>query len=47
MAIMLPNNEQDPMHIHLTELEYLVSKQHLEQEEKIKEMKEKFETQEK
>jgi chromosome segregation ATPase len=24
MAIMLPNDEQDPMRIHLTELEYLV-----------------------
>jgi hypothetical protein len=24
MAIMLPNDEQDPMRIHLAELEYLV-----------------------
>jgi hypothetical protein len=24
MAIVLPDDEQDPMHIHLTELEYLV-----------------------
>jgi hypothetical protein len=71
MAIVLPDSEQDPMRIHLTELEYPVSdaeverynkmfnndelrtqlaekdKQHLEQEEKIKEMEEKFETQEK
>jgi outer membrane protein assembly factor BamA len=71
MAIVLPDDEQDPMRIHLAELEYLVrdidierynemfkndelraqlaekDKQHLEQEEKIKEMKEKFETQEK
>jgi hypothetical protein len=70
MAIVLPDDEQDPMRIHLAELEYLVrdvdverynemfnndelraqlaekDKQHLEQEEKIKEM-EKFETQEK
>jgi hypothetical protein len=24
LAIMLPDNEQDPMRIHLTELEYLI-----------------------
>jgi hypothetical protein len=71
MAIVLPDDKQDPMRIHLTKLEYLVrdvdverynkmfnndelrvqlaekDKQHLEQEEKIKEMEEKFETQEK
>jgi hypothetical protein len=71
LAIVLPDSEQDPMHIHLTELEYLISdaeverynelfdndelraqlaekdKQHLEQEQRIKEMEEKFETQEK
>jgi hypothetical protein len=71
MAIVLPGDEQDPMRIHLAELEYLVSdaeverynemfnndelraqlaekdKRHLEQEKKIKEIEEKFETQEK
>jgi hypothetical protein len=71
MAIMLPDDEQDPMCIHLAELEYIVrdvdverynemfnndelraqlaekDKQHQEQEKKIKEMEEKFETQEK
>jgi chromosome segregation ATPase len=71
LAIVLPDSEQDPMRIHLAELEYLVSdaeverynemfnndelcaqlaekdKQHLEQEQKIKEMEEKFETHEK
>jgi hypothetical protein len=70
MAIMLPDEDKDPMRIHLAELEYLVrdidverynkmfnndelraqlaekDKQHLEQEEKIKEMKERFKTQE-
>jgi hypothetical protein len=71
MVIGLPDSEQDPMCIHLAELEYLVrdvdverhnelfnnnelcaqlaekDKQHLEQEQRIKEMEEKFETQEK
>jgi hypothetical protein len=30
MAIVLPDSEQDPMHIHLTELEYLVSDDEVE-----------------
>jgi valyl-tRNA synthetase len=71
MVIGLSDSEQDPMRIHLTELEYLVrdvdverynelfnnnelcallakkDKQHLEQEQRIKEMEAKFETQEK
>jgi hypothetical protein len=71
LAIVLPDSEQDPMHIHLAELEYLIrdidvkrynelfnndelraqlvekDKQHLEQEQRIKEMGAKFETQEK
>jgi hypothetical protein len=71
LAIVLPDNEQDPMRIHLAKLEYLVrdvnverynelfnndelcaqlaekDKQHLEQEQRIKEMEAKFETQEK
>jgi signal recognition particle GTPase len=71
MVIGLSDSVQDPMHIHLAELEYLVrdvdverynelfnndelhaqlaekDKQHLEQEQRIKEMKAKFETQEK
>jgi hypothetical protein len=71
MVIRLPDSEQDPMRIHLAELEYLVrdidverynelfnndelctqladkDKQHLEQEQRIKEMEAKFETQEK
>jgi hypothetical protein len=71
MVIGLPDSEQDPMRIHLAELEYLVrdvdierynelfnndelcaqlaekDKQHLEQEQRIKEMEAKFKTQEK
>jgi chromosome segregation ATPase len=71
MVIGLFDSEQDPMRIHLTELEYLVrdvdierynelfnndelcaqlaekDKQHLEQEQRIKEMEAKFETREK
>jgi hypothetical protein len=71
MVIRLPDSEQDPMRIHIAELEYLVrdvnverynelfnhdelhaqlakkDKQHLEQEQRIKEMETKFETQEK
>jgi hypothetical protein len=71
MVIELSNSEQDPMRIHLAELEYPVrdvdverynalfnndelrvqlaekDKQHLEQEQRIKEMEAKFETQEK
>jgi DNA repair exonuclease SbcCD ATPase subunit len=71
MVIGLSDSEQDPMRIHLAELEYLVrdidverynelfnndelrtqlaekDKQHLEQEQRIKEMEVKFETQEK
>jgi hypothetical protein len=71
MVIGLSDSEQDPMRIHLAELEYLVrdvnverynelfnndeiraqlaekDKQHLEQEQRIKEMEAKFETQEK
>jgi hypothetical protein len=71
MVIGLPDSVQDPMHIHLTKLEYLVrdvdverynelfnndelhaqlaekGKQHLEHEQRIKEMEVKFETQEK
>jgi DNA repair exonuclease SbcCD ATPase subunit len=71
MVIGLPDSVQDPMRIHLAELEYLIrdvdverynelfnndelraqlaekDKQHLEQEQRIKEMEVKFETQEK
>jgi hypothetical protein len=71
MVIALSDSKQDPMHIHLTELEYVVrdvdverynelfnndelhsqlakkDKQHLEQEQRIKEMEAKFETQDK
>jgi hypothetical protein len=71
MLIGLSDSEQDPMRIHLAELEYLVrdvdierynelfnndelhaqlaekDKQHLEQEQRIKEMEAKFATQEK
>jgi hypothetical protein len=71
MVIGLSDSNQDPMRIHLAELEYLVRdvdverynelfnndelraqlaekyKQHLEQEQRIKEMEVKFETQEK
>jgi signal recognition particle GTPase len=71
MVIELSDSEQDPMCIHLVELEYLIrdvdverynalfnndelrvqlaekDKQHLEQEQRIKEMEAKFETQEK
>jgi chromosome segregation ATPase len=71
MVIGLADSEQDPMRIHLAELEYLIrdidverynelfnndelcaqlaekDKQHLEQEQRIKEMEAKFETQEK
>jgi hypothetical protein len=71
LAVILPEDEQDPVRTHLAELEYLIrdidierynelfnndelraqlaekDKQHLEQEEKLKEMEKKFEAQEK